>query len=180
MAPLVADLTTKVIKGNVFRRDSVVVDHLQDGRVHHGWSAEIKLNVFRRFMNREVVIDQCLVHKTYESIAAAFHTRLRSPMVGFQRLRQHQVKLEVGELLLDLAKVVYIKQLAALTASVPKRYLTTGLQRVKEVEQVRTHGGHTRTSADVNHLRLVVFDVKLSVGTRDHDLVSRLEVENIG
>ncbi len=48
----------KIIKMDILAFDSQVIKHFKNGLVHHGWSAEIIVNIFRSGVFTQVFIEQ--------------------------------------------------------------------------------------------------------------------------
>ena len=72
---------------------------------------------------------------------------------------------EIVGLLLDGSEVVFVEQLFAGTRPIPIGHLALGLQRVKQVKDVRAQGRHAGASTDVDHLPLGFLNEELAVGS---------------
>ena len=151
---LAGALATEVVVSDVFWLHSEVIQHLEDGSVHHWRTADVVLNVFRSGVLAEVVLKQDLVNESNVSI----------PVVLFLWFRESNIELEVREILFDLAKVIDVKQFTKATATVPITNFAIGLLAFEEFEYVASKWGHPSTTTDVNHFGLGVLDEELAIG----------------
>ena len=71
------------------------VQHLDDGRVHHGWAAQVILAVFWRRVLRQVLVKQYLVDEAGETV----------PVVLWLWFRQTQMPIKVVVFLSKLVKL---------------------------------------------------------------------------
>ena len=96
------------------------------------------------------------------------------PVVFGLGVRERDVEAEVGELLLDLAEVLFVEDLLLASCTVPVRDLTARMERAEEVEDLSTQRSHTSTTTDVEHLSIRILDMEVPVRTAHADLVARL------
>ena len=162
-------LPTEVVIGNVFFLDTQIVEHLEHGRVHHRWAADVVLDVFRSGMVLQIVVVQHLMNEAGVTV----------PIVLGLRFGEGDVELEVGKLLLDLAEVIHIEQFPHTATTVPIRHLAIGLEVLEQLEDVAPQRCHACPTADVDHFGISVLDKELAVGSGDRHLVSRLATENV-
>src|SRR5690606_7619429 len=78
----------------------------------------------------------------------------------------------------DVAEMLQIEQFALAPATVPVGHLAAALQRVEEMEKVRSHRCHAGATADVKHFRIGWFDEEFTIRTADRDLVAGFRIED--
>ena len=69
LGPETADLAAKVVEGDMFGLDTQVIQHLEDGRVHHRGPADVVLDIFRGLVVIQVVVQQTNDYNTKRYIS---------------------------------------------------------------------------------------------------------------
>lgn len=85
------------------------------------------------------------------------------PVVFGQRVGEGDVEREVVVLGGQLLELVSVEELLQRAASIPEGGLARCVFDFELVEDVRTHGGHARATADEHHLPVGVLHEELSV-----------------
>jgi len=91
------------------------------------------------------------------------------------------MEMEIGELALQLPKILQEESLHQRTGAIEEVHLTVGgAQGLGHVHDLRTQRSHTGTTSDPNHLFLrVEMGMEIAVRTTHHHLVTRLQAEDI-
>ena len=68
---VLSDLPSEIVEADVLIGDSEILSHFLNGLVHQRRPTEVQFDVFRRFVVIEVIVDNHLVDKPYETIAGS-------------------------------------------------------------------------------------------------------------
>ena len=159
-------LASKVIKGHVLLGNAPIITHFENGGIHHRRPTEVEFDFFGLFVFAQVVINKRLVYKTQETIAVPIIQTLTDlPIIFWKWLGENHMKTKIRKLLFDGPELVYVKEFALGTATVPITHLATGFEGMKKVENMGPQRSHTGTTTDVDHFFLGILDEEFTVRT---------------
>src|SRR5690606_34325202 len=104
------------VQRDILVLDAQILEHLDDGGVHHGWTAHVKLAVLRRRMVLQIVFIDHVVDEA----------GLAGPVVFRLRIGQRDVPLEIIVLGGQLVVVLLVEHLLETAGTVPETDLALG------------------------------------------------------
>lgn len=162
-------LAAEIVERDVLGFDAEIVQHLEHRRVHHRWSADVVLDVFRGGVLTQIVLQQDLMNEAL----------VPRPIVFWKWLGKSDIELEVRKFFLDRAEVIDVKQFPHTPSAVPVRHFTAGSKILEQLENVASKRRHASSTADVHHLSVAILDEEFTIRTRDGDFVPLFQVEDV-
>ena len=163
-------LSAEVIVGDVALWNAKIVEHFKDGGIHHWWSAQIILDIFGCWMLLEIVVKNHLMDEPDVAL----------PIVFGLWLRQSNVEFEVRKIFLDSSEMIDIEQFPDAATTVPIGNFAVCLSIAEKFKDMATQRSHSSTATNVDHFVVSVLDKELTIRTRDRDLITGLEIEDVG
>jgi len=74
------------------------------------------------------------------------------------------MKSEIREILLDCTEFILIEDLSEGSRTIPVRDFPFGLQRVEQMEDMRSERRHSGTATDIYHFSISVLNMEFTIG----------------
>ena len=94
-------LSAEIIKQDVFRRHTQIVQHFLHGIVHEWRSAKVIIDLFGQLMHRKIIVENHLMDETFRPC----------PVIPGSWFRKCQGKCEIGKIFLNVPELLILKDL---------------------------------------------------------------------
>ena len=105
------DLTTEVVKSDIFFRNTQVIEQLKHRSIHQWRAASVVFYLIWLRVVFQVVFEQYLVNESHVSICFTISQgSLDLPIVFWKWFRKPDVEIEVREFLFDFSEMRHVEQ----------------------------------------------------------------------